>query len=365
MRGKSASLRRAAGQLLIMGFDGASVGPRLRKLVGETQPGGVILFARNIESARQTHALVTGCQRLMPRPAFLCVDMEGGTVDRLKGVVHPAPAAADVFATGDKKLFREHGKLIGEECRALGFNTDFAPVLDLGFAPSRTVLGSRAVSAKPSEAVGYAREFLRGLREARVIGCGKHFPGLGEANLDTHHELPAIAKPWKRLWDEDLAPYRALRAQLPFVMVAHAAYPEVTGDRKPASLSAQWMGEVLRKKLGYRGLVLSDDLEMGGVLAAAPIEEAAVETLRAGADVYLVCHNEAHVSGTFEAVVREAERDARFAALVEQRAKRVLAYKKKMRAWLRTAPAPSAVTVRELRARLQKFTDIVHRQLAY
>jgi beta-N-acetylhexosaminidase len=365
MPANKGDLRRAAGQLLIMGFDGASVGARLRTLVRVTQPGGVILFARNIEGAKQTHTLLAGCQQLIGSPAFLCVDMEGGTVDRLKAVVHPAPSAAEVFATADRKMFRAHGHIIGEECRALGFNTDFAPVLDLGFPASRSVLGSRAVSAEPKKVVGYAREFLRGLGDARIIGCGKHFPGLGEANLDTHHELPAIAKPWKRLRVEDLAPYRTLRASLPFVMVAHAAYPAVTGDRKPASLSAKWMGEILRKQVGYRGLVICDDLEMGGVLAAASIEDAAVETLRAGADLYLVCHNEQHVAGTFEAVVRAGERDARFAALVEARARRVLAYKKKMRAWLRQAPPPAGARVAQLRSRMELFTGAVHRRLAF
>src|ERR1019366_6050606 len=169
------------------------------------------------------------------------------------------------------------------EVRTLGFNTDFAPVLDLQFEASKTVLTSRTVSADPKETAAYAREFLRGLRDSNVMGCGKHFPGLGEANLDSHNELPSIAKPWKRLWNEDLFPYRELRRELPFVMVAHAAYPEVTGDRSPASLSKKWMSEVLRKKIGYRGLIITDDLDIGGVLAAASIEDAAVETLRAGA----------------------------------------------------------------------------------
>jgi beta-N-acetylhexosaminidase len=358
-------IHRNAGQLLIMGFEGVSFEPRVEALVDATRPGGVILFARNIESAQQTHALLHGCQAKIGTPAFLCVDMEGGTVDRLKSVVHPAPAAADVYATADTKLFRTHGKVIGEECRALGFNTDFAPVLDLGFPPSRNVLGSRAVSADPKKATAYAREFLRGLEDARVIGCGKHFPGLGEARLDTHHELPSIAKSWPKMRAEDLAPYRSLRAKLPFVMVAHAAYPEVTGGKVPASLSAKWMGEILRKKIGYKGLVISDDLEMGGVLASASIEEAAVETLRTGADIYLVCHNEAHVTGTFEAVVREAERDARFAALIGERARRVLAYKKKMRNWLKQGPAPTARKVEQLRARMRQFEDAVHRRLAF
>jgi len=358
-------IRGAAGQLLIMGFDGSSVTPALSKTLAELKPGGVILFARNIESAQQTHRLLRACREAIGSPVFLCVDMEGGTVDRLKDVVSPAPSAGEVFASADRKLFRAHGRVIGEECRALGFNTDFAPVFDLAFEASRTVLGSRAVSADPKKVAGYAADFLRGLRDARVLGCGKHFPGLGEASLDTHKELPSVAKPWKELWKQDLAPYRALRAQLPFVMVAHAAYPAVDGDRTPASLSSKWMGDVLRKKIGYRGLVISDDLEMGGVLAATAIEDAAVETLRAGADVYLVCHNEAHVAGTYEAVVREAERDRKFAALVAERARRVLSYKKRVAGWLKQSPAPTAATVKRLRTRMKQFEDALHRRLAF
>jgi len=357
-------IRRAAGQLLIMGFDGTAVSAGLRKTLIEIKPGGVILFARNVSTAAQTYRLLRDCREAIASPAFLCVDMEGGTVDRLKTVLAPAPAAADVFASADTKLFRAHGRVIGEECRALGFNTDFAPVLDLALEASRTVLSSRAVSSDPKKVAAYAGEFLRGLRDARVLGCGKHFPGLGEASLDTHHELPSVVKPWKQLWKQDLAPYRTLRAQLPFVMVAHAAYPAVD-SRTPASLSSAWMGDVLRKKVGYRGLVISDDLEMGGVLAAASIEEAAVQTLRAGADIYLVCHNEAHVAGTYEAVVREGERDKKFAALIEARARRVLAYKKKVAGWLKQAPPPTAKTVAGLRTRMKQFEDALHRRLAF
>lgn len=360
-----ADIRRAAGQLLIMGFDGASLGERLRGMLTEVQPGGVILFARNIESPSQTHRLLHDCQAALTGPAFLCVDMEGGTVDRLKTVIHPAPSAAEVFGSAERKLFRAHGRIIGDECRALGFNTDFAPVLDLAFAVSQPVLGARVVSADPRQTVLYAREFLLGLADARIIGCGKHFPGLGEANLDTHHELPSIAKSWKRIWTQDLAPYRALRAKLPFVMVAHAAYPEVTRDHVPASVSSKWMEEILRKKVGYRGLAISDDLEMGGVLATSSIEEAAVETLRAGADIYLVCHNEGHVMGTYAAVLKEAERDSKFAALVEARARRVVAYKKKVRAWLKQSPPPTAKKVEQLRKRLRQFENDVHRRLAF
>ena len=344
-----------------MGFDGAEPTPGLRQMLVMLRPGGVILFGRNILDARQTWELLRACRDTVEMPMFLCVDMEGGTVDRLKNAIAPAPSAEAVAATKDRKLFHVHGRVIGEEIRALGFNTDFAPVLDLSFAASRSVLTSRTVSDDPPRAVIYAREFLKGLREARVLGCGKHFPGLGEANLDTHQMLPLIGKPWKRLWAEDLYPYRALRRKMALVMVAHAAYPAVTRSGVPASLSKKWMTEILRRKIGYRGLVISDDLEMGGVQASATIDEAAVETLRAGADMFLVCHNEAYVWRTYEAVVREAEHDPKFARQVAAAARRVTAFKRKSKELKISAPCPSAQTVRKLRERMQKFADQVQK----
>ncbi len=343
------------GQLLIFGFEGTEPSARLRTAITTIQPGGIILFARNIVEPRQTWGLLKEARALANTPMFLCVDMEGGTVDRLKTVIAPAPAAADVFATGRKKLFRQHGRLIGEECRALGFNVDFAPVMDLGLEPSRAVLASRTVSANPKETVTYAEEFLRGLSNAKILGCGKHFPGLGEANLDTHHELPAIGKKGRQLWKEDLYPYRKLRKELPIVMVAHAAYPDVTCDRTPASLSPKWISEILRGKIGYRGLVISDDLEMGGVLAAGSIEHAAVETLRAGAALFLVCHNEAHVWAAYRAVLQEAERDRKFAGLVERAARRVLDFKKRHKQLRRFPGAPSERALRRLRDEMARF----------
>ena len=349
------------GQLLIMGFDGAQPTPGLRQMLTMLKPGGIILFARNILEARQTWGLLRACRETVEAPMFLCVDMEGGTVDRLKNAIAPAPSAEAVAATKDKKIFRAHGRLIGEEVRALGFNTDFAPVLDLSFAASRSVLTSRTVSHDPKQAVTYAREFLKGLREARVLGCGKHFPGLGEANLDTHEMLPMINKPWKRLWAEDLYPYRTLRREMAFVMVAHAAYPAVTKTGIPASLSIKWITDILRRKIGYRGLIVSDDLEMGGVQAASPIDEAAVDTLRAGADMFLVCHNEAHVWRTYEAVVREAEHDPKFARQVAAAARRVMSFKKRFKELKTSVARPSAQSVRELREQMQKFSDRVQK----
>src|SRR5262249_24095516 len=190
------------GQLLVVGFDGTEMSPRLRSLLIRLQPAGVILFARNITTVSQTYRLLEDCQACVATPLFTCVDMEGGRVDRLKNALAPAPSAAEVFATGSRVLFRRHGKVIGEACRGVGFNVDFAPVVDLALEISKTVMGSRAVSADPKQAVIYAREFLKGLAAAGVIGSAKHFPGLGEANLDTHLSLPSVNQPLKKLWAE-------------------------------------------------------------------------------------------------------------------------------------------------------------------
>jgi beta-N-acetylhexosaminidase len=206
--------------------------------------------------------------------------------------------------------------------------------------------------------VAYAQQFLRGLKSAKVLGCGKHFPGLGEANLDSHNAMPVVRKAWKKMWAEDLLPYRELHRQISFVMVAHACYPDVTKDNLPASLSKKWMTDVLRRKIGYRGLIISDDLEMGGALAAGPIEEVAVQTVRAGADIFLVCHNQELVWRSYEAVVREAERDRRFAALVSKAAERILNFKKRSAELRGFAGEPTARVVEKLREMLLAFTKV-------
>jgi beta-N-acetylhexosaminidase len=353
------------GQLLIIGFDGTAMSTRLASLLKKIQPAGVILFARNITGAEQTHTLLRECQKCVASPLFTCVDLEGGTVDRFRNVLGSAPSPAEVFATGSRALFRKHGRVIGENCRALGFNVDFAPVLDLAFAPSRKVMSSRAVSDDPKQVLAYAREFLRGLNDAGVLGCGKHFPGLGEATLDTHHELPSVEKSLRKLWDEDLVPYRSssLRRELPMIMVSHAAYPQVTKERTPASLSKKWITGILRKKIRYNGLIVSDDMEMGAVLDFAPIEQTVVQHIRAGGDLVLICHQEEMIVRAHEALLHEAGRDRKFGVRVREAARRVLAYKKKSfdndkkSLAKRRTPAPTSARVEKLTRQLWEFGE--------
>src|SRR4051812_36460635 len=188
----SQQIRQQAGQVLIMGFEGTEITDHLRHFISATQPGGIILFRRNIEGAAQCYDLLAECRKQISTTAFTCVDLEGGVVDRFRDLIAPAPAEFEVSSTGAKKLFRRHGEVLGGEARALGFNTDFAPVSDLRFPVSEKVLGSRTVSADAKKTIVFVQEFLRGLKKVGVLGCGKHFPGLGEADLDTHHLLPTL-----------------------------------------------------------------------------------------------------------------------------------------------------------------------------
>jgi beta-N-acetylhexosaminidase len=353
------ALASHVGRLFIIGFDGTEASPQLGSLLTRIQPAGIILFARNIISPGQTHKLLKDCQACVSAPLVTCVDMEGGRVDRFRKLNGGSPSAADVFATGDRKLFRKHGKVIGGFCRALGFNTDFAPVLDLAFEASRNVMSSRAVSADPRKATLYGGQFLAGLRDAGVLGCGKHFPGLGEGNLDSHHEPPVIDKALNRLWAEDILPYRILRRQMPFVLVSHAGYPSVTQDKTPASLSKKWIADILRKRLGYTGLVVSDDLEMGAVLQTLSIEEAAIAHIRAGGDLCLICHTEDLIVRAYEAFRKKAMTDRRFAQQVTDAAKRVERCKKKFLTSIgwRFPPSPTQGKLDRLSRQLWDFSE--------
>ena len=350
------------GQLLTVGFDGTEMSPRLFDLLTRIQPAGVILFARNIVSAQQTHKLLKDCQSCVREPLFTCVDLEGGKVDRFRSITGPAPAAADVFSSGNPRFYQKHGELIGKSCRAMGFNVDFAPVLDLAFEASSTVMSSRSVSDNPKDVVTYARAFLQGLKSAGVLGAGKHFPGLGEGNLDSHHDLPVIEKSLRRLWEEDLVPYRVMKNELPMVLISHANYRDVTRDKVPASLSRKWITDILQKKIGYRGLVVSDDLEMGGVLKSASIDEAAVDFICAGGDLCLICHQQEFVEKAFETLQRTHSRDARFRRRVQQATRRIAAFKRKHATVFKFPAAPSQQKVEALARQLWEFSEQVRLQ---
>ena len=354
------SLRSAAGSLFVVGLGGTELTSLERTWLRLVRPAGIILFRRNIADAEQTRALLDEATGLGAEHALRCVDVEGGTVDRLRDALAPMPssqAVARVASNSNRpQTAHEHGVLVGQAVRAFGFNTTLAPVLDLGLPDSAEVMGTRAAAATAQGVVDYARAFLGSLAAQRIAGCGKHFPGLGGGTRDSHLETPAIERSARELWREDLEPYRALRNELPMVMVNHAAYPHTPGKATPASVSPYWITNVLRRKIGYRGLVFSDDLEMGGILKFMSMEEAVVAAVRAGMDLMEICHSPDLILRGYEALLTEGERSRCFADLVLARARRTA----RLRAKLFSCGSPRPLTVKQfeaLRARILRFSE--------
>jgi len=351
------NLRQHVGQLIIAGVEGTELTPLGRAWLKLVRPGGVILFRRNIEQAPQATALLREVTEIAGAPLFRCVDLEGGLVDRLRDLIAPMPSPAAVFATSRRKNFAQHGRLIAQEAKALGFNTVFAPVLDLALPASASVMRTRVVSADPKAVAEYGLAFIEGLEAEGVLSCGKHFPGLGGGTLDSHQSMPLIERTSKELWDEDIAVFRALAAKLPMIMVAHAAYPQIK-SAVPASISPYWISTVLKKGIGFTGLVVSDDMEMGGILTQASMEEAAVKAILAGTDVIEICRDPALVLRAYEALLAEAERSAAFRRRVEATARRIVEHKNRHLDAAMPRPATTA-QIDKLRVKVKKFAEDV------
>ena len=373
----TANVRQAAGSLLVVGLGGAELTGLERAWLKLVRPAGFILFRRNIVDAAQTRALLSEAAAFCSPYSFRCVDVEGGSVDRLRDALTPMPSAQAVGAAmrapthsqrarkdgapGVKRareigLAYEHGELIAQAVKAFGFNTTLAPVLDLALPASAMVMGTRAAAATAEGVVQYARGFLAGLAVHGLVGCGKHFPGLGGGTLDSHVETPAIHRTLQELNREDLVPYRELRNELPMIMVNHAAYPDTPGGNRPASASAYWITTVLRKRIGYRGIIFSDDLEMGGILKFMSIEEAVITAVRAGMDLMEICHSPELILRAYESLLAESERSAAFRDILLARARQTSIRRMKLFAG-KISAALSARQFEALRMRILSFND--------
>jgi beta-N-acetylhexosaminidase len=359
VRSKVSLLRRAAGRVLIVGVEGTSLTAMEQAWLKLIRPSGVILFRRNIEDAHATHALLESVQKATGGPLFRCVDVEGGTVDRLRDLMAPMPSAQSVGRTRSTKLFATHGRLIGKESRMLGFNVTFAPVLDLQTASSASVMTSRVVSSDAEEVIEYARHFLAGLGKEGLLGCGKHFPGLGSGQVDSHHSTPRIEKSMGSLWQEDLLPYRKLTPLLDFVMISHATYPLTPSGEEPASISSFWTDTILRKKMGFRNLIVSDDMEMGGVLSYTSLADAVVRAILAGTHLIEICREPALVLGAYEALLNEAEHSPAFARKLARSAAVVEKFKRRRREVNRLSNAPTPSALEKARREIQRFSEEV------
>jgi beta-N-acetylhexosaminidase len=280
---------------LIIGIEGTALGATDRERLRHPLVGGAILFTRNYATPDALRALTDDIHALRDPPLLICVDHEGGRVQRFRQGFSAIPPMrtlgeewdADPVAAQDAAF--EHGRTIGAELCAHGVDFSFAPVLDLDHGSS-VVIGNRAFHRDVSAVTALARALARGLRAAGTAAVGKHFPGHGFVAADSHTDLPVDTRPLAAILEEDVAPYAALaRSDLDAIMPAHIVYPRV--DARPAGFSATWIHDILRGRIGFDGVVVSDDLDMAGAHVAGDIVARADAALAAGCDMVLACND--------------------------------------------------------------------------
>lgn len=306
------SVPELCGQLIVGGFEGTTMSARFRTALTEGRRGGAILFKRNLPDVPTAARLCDAIREAsgMDRPPFIGIDQEGGRVARLGPPVLTLPPMRTMGRLANLDLVRRAARALGTELSAIGFNLNFAPVLDVDSNPANPVIGDRAFGTEPRAVMRAGVAFLMGLQDAGVLACGKHFPGHGDTELDSHLALPTVRHGRARLDAVELPPFRAASgAGIASMMSAHVVY-EALDPGVPATLSRAICGSLLRAEIGFDGVLFSDDLEMKAI--ALPPGEAAVEAIRAGCDALLVCKDEDAQDAVHEALVRVAEADRRF-----------------------------------------------------
>jgi len=328
----TALLRRTAAQLFMIGIPGPTLDRATRAFLAEHPPGGFILFKRNVRSGSQLRKLVAELHELGSGPTpLVALDHEGGRVHRLPRPFTHFPPAMTVAASGDPKVVEAVGRAMGRELAAVGIDVDFAPVLDVWSNPRNRVIGDRAFGTTPARAARLALAQARGLERGGVLPCGKHFPGHGNTTGDSHFVLPRVRRKRRELDAIDVLPFRrAIAAGLPALMTAHVVYPAL--DRRPATMSSKICRDLLRKKLGFEGLLFSDDLEMNAVAGRSTPGRAAVDALRAGCDMLLVCQSIEAVRKAMLGVEDAIARGKLSGADVATSLARIQAYRRRLRA---------------------------------
>lgn len=329
-------LEQKVGQLFFIGLPGPELDDQTRKLLADIGPGGVCLFARNIREAEQTRKLLDGIREILPVDPLLSLDQEGGLVDRLRRILTPMPAANSIETAEQAS---ELAAIIAEAIRILGFNVDFAPVVDvLNVKRSHYTNGlhSRAFGKSETDVSRLAGAFLSTLQKNGVVGCLKHFPGLGASEVDSHEELPRVNIAADELNSVDLVPYKQLlqTGEVYAIMVAHAAYPKLNlqeaaqnGTLLPSSLSRNVVGGLLRSELGFGGLVLTDDLEMGAILKNYGIGDACKLAINAGEDMLCICAGVDSIYAGFNAVLDAVKANEISMERIDESLKRITATK--------------------------------------
>ena len=301
--------RKHAGQLAIAGFAGTTIPAELKSLAREFDLGGVIFFARNVESPEQVAELSRQAAELAGElPLWVSVDQEGGRVARLKAPFTVWPPMLTLGRSADEHLARRFAQALASELKAVGISLDYTPVLDIHTNPRNPVIGDRALAETAEDVARLGRVVIETLQANGIAACGKHFPGHGDTSTDSHFELPLIEHPPDRIERVELVPFKAaVEAGVASIMTAHILIPALDPER-PATLSPRVVDGMLKQPLGYDGLVLSDDLEMKAISGRYGMGEATIGAIAAGCDAVLMCGDDQDGQArAIEAVIRAVE----------------------------------------------------------
>ncbi|TJY43339.1 beta-N-acetylhexosaminidase [Cohnella pontilimi] len=341
---RSMSLEEKVGQMMLAGVKGTVLDESAKTMIRNDHVGGIILFKENVSGLRASTALINGLKKANagnPVPLFMSVDQEGGRVTRLPNDFLPMPANAVVGRTKDTGLAEQMGALIAKQLKLLGFNVDFAPVLDVNSNPNNPVIGDRAFGSTATLVKNMGLAEISGLRSGGIIPVVKHFPGHGDTSVDSHLELPVVRKTAAQLEQMEWVPFKAaIDAHIEAVMVAHILFPLIDPDA-PASFSKVIIGEQLRGKLGFHGVVITDDFTMGAIADNYGIADAAVRSVQAGTDIILVAHGYDNAHEVYEALLQSVRSGRISESRIDESVARILQLKQKYRLSDKISPIPT------------------------
>ncbi len=332
----SMSIEEILGQIFFLGYIGKKPSDEIKMWIKQRNLGGVKIFTRNVRDLENLSASIKEMQEIAVSnrygiPLLVATDQEGGWVRHIKHETSVTPGNLALGAERNPTDAFKTGYYIGLELKTLGINMNFAPTADVYSNPKASVIGPRAFSSDPVETGLLSSAYFKGMEKAGIICTAKHFPGHGDANKDSHGFLPVINSNLKTLWERDLLPYRFLiKEGLPAIMSGHLAFPKISGKDIPSSLSPLFQREILREKLHFKGIVVTDDMEMGGILRSGlTTPEGCKKAIEAGNDMVLISHSPPVQEKTWHYLLKAAERDNRFFKIVKEAAKRVIVIKLK------------------------------------
>ena len=343
------TLEQQIGQLFMVGFHGTTASGEIIEMIERYQVGGVILFTRNVRDSQQVQALTNSLQAAAQAaghrfPLLIATDQENGVVRRLGEDIAQFPGNMALGAVGSEQLVQEVAEATGDELRALGINMNLAPVADVNNNPANPVIGVRSFGEDPEAVARLVAASVRGHRAAGVIATLKHFPGHGDTNADSHRSLPVVLHTLDRLSDLELVPFQSgIAAGADAILTAHLALPRLTSDESlPATLSSAILRGLLRERLGFAGVIVSDCLEMNAIAEGVGVEQGAVLAIGASVDLVLISHRADRQRGGIEAAHAAVAAGTLSPDLIREAAERVVRLKNRYLAW-DALPAPAAL----------------------